>query len=123
MSMAMRQQLVPFDREPFEPGAFEHGPFERGVLRLTRRGRLLALVVVTVLLFAAFSVGRVSSHAATPPTAPRTIVVSSGDTLWSIAKAEAPGRDPRQIVDLLERSNHLAGSLQVGQRLVLPSLS
>ena len=104
------------------PDAFDEA---RGVLRLTRRGRTLALVVITVLLCVAFSVGRVSSSsAAAPPTpaAVHTVLVTSGETLWSIAVREAPGRDPREVVDQLTRANHLTGALQVGQRLVLPGL-
>ena len=94
-----------------------------GVLRLTRRGRILALAVVTFLVFLAFSVGRVSSNAATPPhVAPvKTVMVAPGDTLWGIAQEIAPNRDPRAVIDELSRANHLTGALQVGQTLVIPT--
>jgi hypothetical protein len=116
MSMGLRTAGVRFDDIPAV----------RGVLRLTRRGRILALLVVTVLLFVAFSVGRVSSSNAAAPAAPvveHSVIVTSGETLWSIAQREAPGRDPREVVDLLQRTNHLTGMLRAGQRLVLPAMS
>ena len=104
----------------------QFAPVERGVLRLTRRGRTLALLVVTALLLIAFSVGRVSSSQAATSGEPvqlHTVLVSSGETLWSIAKREAPTRDPREVVDAIQRANHLTGALQIGQKLVLPALS
>ena len=103
----------------------QFAPVERGVLRLTRRGRTLALLVVTALLLIAFSVGRVSSSQAATgePVQLHTVLVSSGETLWSIAKREAPARDPREVVDAIQRANHLTGALQIGQKLVLPALS
>ncbi|MCU1675884.1 MAG: hypothetical protein JWM93_642 [Frankiales bacterium] len=117
MSMGLRASMT--DGDSF-------APLERGVLRLTRRGRTLALLVITVLLCVAFSVGRVSSsNAATPaePVVSHTVLVSAGDTLWSIARREAPDRDPRDVVDAITRTNHLKGTLQVGQKLVLPALA
>ena len=101
----------------------QFAPVERGVLRLTRRGRTLALLVVTVLLFIAFSVGRVSSSLAATgePVVQHTVLVTSGETLWSIATREAPGRDPREVVDAIQHANHLTGALQVGQKVVVPA--
>lgn len=49
-------------------------------------------------------------------------VVQPGDTLWQLARAAAPDRDPREIVDKLIRANDLdGGTIMPGQRLVLPS--
>ena len=94
-------------------------PLDRGVLRLTRRGRFLALAIVTVLLFVAFSAGRATSNAA-DGSAPQTVVVSAGDSLWSIARSVAPDRDAREVVHALQRANELDGTLQLGQSLVIP---
>jgi Tfp pilus assembly protein FimV len=53
--------------------------------------------------------------------APRvTYVVEPGDTLWSIARRVAPGRDPRPVVDGLIEANDVRGGLQAGQELSIP---
>jgi Tfp pilus assembly protein FimV len=90
---------------------------------VTRRGRILILAVVSLLLLAAFSIGRVSSRAADVPSPVdhRTVVVHAGDTLWSIAQRTAPHADPRVVVAEITHENHLgAESLRPGQLLVLP---
>ena len=58
------------------------------------------------------------------PTAQRVYVVRSGDTLWRIAREQAPSRsaDLRPLVDRLIQVNHLQGAtIRPGQQLVLPS--
>jgi Tfp pilus assembly protein FimV len=53
--------------------------------------------------------------------APRVhYVVEPGDTLWSIARRVAPGRDPRPVVDAMVKANGLHGGLQAGQELSIP---
>jgi hypothetical protein len=48
--------------------------------------------------------------------------VSQGDTLWSIAKSEAPEQDPREYVAALVELNRLqTASLVPGQDLILPN--
>jgi Tfp pilus assembly protein FimV len=47
-------------------------------------------------------------------------VVEPGDTLWSIARRVAPGRDPRPVVDGLIEANDVRGGLQAGQELSIP---
>lgn len=99
-------------------------PARSSGMRLTRRGRMVVLVVATVLLVAAFSLGRVSTTAATsvpPPVAYRSVVVAAGDTLWEIASTAVPDRDPRLTVEDIRRLNHLRGvTVQAGQQLLLP---
>lgn len=93
-----------------------------GPVRLTRRGRvLIVLLALGLLLIVGFAVGRVSSsHAATAGTV--TTVVQPGETLWSIAARVAPERDTRVVISQIRAVNHLSNaSVQVGQRLVLPS--
>ena len=51
------------------------------------------------------------------PASQVTYVVESGDTLWSIARRVAPGRDPRPVVDGLIEANDLLDGLQAGQEL------
>ena len=105
-------------RSPARPG---HQP---GSLRLTRRGRVVVLLVmVTVLLVAVTVLGSRSAathHPGTPvPT--RTVVVHRGDTLWGIAaQVAAPGK-VRETVHAIEELNALSGpALSVGQEIAVP---
>jgi nucleoid-associated protein YgaU len=50
-----------------------------------------------------------------------SVVVRSGDTLWSIASSVAGGHDVRAVVDRIQELNGLRGSdLAPGQVLRLP---
>ena len=94
-------------------------------LRLTRRGRALAVALLAVFAFVAFSLGRASTSQATHDTpAPRPLpatVVREGDTLWQIARRVAPQADPREVVTAIRELNRLgAAAPRAGQRLVLP---
>ena len=90
-------------------------------LRLTRRGRLVALALLLGLAVLLTGLAATPGQAADPPAAPRTAVVQPGDTLWSIAERYAPGRDPYRAVDQLRRSNGIADyTVHPGQRLNLP---
>ncbi len=92
--------------------------------RLTRRGRVVVVLVLAALTLLAFSLGRATTSDATRggPVAPRpTTVVQPGDTLWSIARRIEPGVDPRRTVERLSSLNDLGGRpIQAGQRLTLP---
>ncbi|MCA1825237.1 MAG: LysM peptidoglycan-binding domain-containing protein [Mycobacteriales bacterium] len=94
-------------------------------LRLTRRGRIVVVVLIAAIAFLAFSLGRASTSQASRPGAPaparHTTVVRQGDTLWQIAQRVAPDNDPRAVVGALRELNGLdASPLRAGQRLVLP---
>lgn len=95
-------------------------------LRLTRRGRRvvvgLGLGVVVALSAAVGSVALGPSDGPALELAGRsTVVVHSGDTLWSIAQSLAPDADPREVVDALQEVNGLTdSSLVPGQVLQLP---
>jgi hypothetical protein len=94
----------------------------RPALHLTRRGRVVALLLLLVVLTVAFSVGRVTSTALGDPSAPAaSAVVERGDTVWSIAERLAPDADPRKTaVDLMAVNGLVSPDLQVGQTLRLP---
>jgi len=95
-------------------------------VRVYRRRRAVALIfaalVVGAVVMLAFVGGRASADGSSPgeirPTA--VYVVRSGDTLWDIATALAPDRDPRIVVAALERSAG-GSSVYPGQRIVLPA--
>jgi Tfp pilus assembly protein FimV len=81
--------------------------------------RVLAIVLVVagVLLVAP---GLARGDGPDRPAPRVTYVVESGDTLWSISRRVAPGRDPRPVVDGLIEANDLHGGLQAGQELSIP---
>ena len=101
-----------------------------------RRRRLAALVAGTLLVLGLAGVTQVvapllgssggaspatASSGASPPVAGEVYVVQPGDTLWTVAAAVAPDRDPRPVVDRLSDVNDIggAGALDVGDRLVI----
>ena len=89
--------------------------------RLRGLGRLLVLVLIVLI---SVWVGTRIAGASGDNPVERTYVVHTGDTLWSVAQRSYPhDRDPRELIYRIERRNGLsAGSLQPGQRLVLPVL-
>ena len=98
---------------------------ERVPLRLTARGRrLVAGLALAAGVGAAALVGsRVdgSDGAALHLAGQGSVVVQSGDTLWSIALSVAGGHDVRDVVDRIQRLNDLpASDLVPGQVLQLP---
>ncbi|GAB3455200.1 hypothetical protein GCM10027570_35770 [Streptomonospora sediminis] len=102
-------------------------------VRLTRRGRVVAVSAASVLataalagLFIAVATAGASASGAAAESAlsgsgPATVVVRDGDTLWSIAERVRPGHDPRSTVHEIVRENELRRSeLEPGQELVMP---
>ena len=92
---------------------------------LTRRGRVLAVLVFAAVLLGAFSLGRTASEAAPTTSASAVQVehttVQPGDSLWSVARRVAPENDPREVVEQIRRLNDLSSAdIQVGQQLLLP---
>ncbi len=97
-----------------------HGRAVSTKLRLTRRGRLLLLLVAAVAAYAAFGLGRASADASHVVTPASTVAVQPGDSLWTIAVRAFPHSDPRDVVGTLKSINHLSSSdLVVGQKLRL----
>ena len=94
--------------------------------RLTRRGRVLLLAVLAVLLTAAL-VGWGAARSGLASTGSgrhgdTTVIVAEGDTLWSIAAHVAPGTDRRTAIRRIIAVNHLHGPhIEPGQRLVVPA--
>ena len=94
-------------------------------VRITRRGRVLLLLALVAVLFAAFSLGRSASQAAPqsgePAPAVAQVTVAHGESLWSVARRVAPQDDPRDVVARIRELNDLdSPHLQPGQQLILP---
>ena len=89
-------------------------------IRLTRRGRAIAVLAVGMALAGALWLAHSSAVGSSAPhrPPPSTVVVRPNDTLWSIATVVAPDRDPRVVVSELERRNDLTDpTVHVGQVL------
>ena len=105
-------------------------PEPRRPVRLTRRGRVVVLLTLLVLLMLAFVLGRAGSslaathrpgQAAAAQTAAQT-TVHPGESLWAVARRVAPDQDPRAEVLRIRELNHLgSGAVQPGQLLILPA--
>ena len=100
---------------------------QTGHVRLTRRGRLVVVLSVLMLLVVGFSIGgHVSSQAASSAGVQhaRTVTVQPGESLWAVAIRIAPHADPRLVVDRIAQINHLAGAeVFAGQQLTVPRVS
>jgi LysM repeat protein len=100
-------------------------PVDRGELRLTRRGRIVVvLVFLTLLMGAVLALGGYSAATGErgPAQPTRTVVVEEGDTLWGIATEIAGPGEVREVVHELEELNALPGpELAEGQRIAVPT--
>ena len=89
-----------------------------GGLRLTRRGRIVGLLIIAAVAYGAFGLGRASAVSDAPVSRPQEVVVHQGDSLWTIAVRAMPNEDPRDAVAQLKSLNHLAGAqVEVGEHL------
>ncbi|WP_164519572.1 LysM peptidoglycan-binding domain-containing protein [Nocardioides ferulae] len=96
-----------------------------GSVRLTRRGRLVVLVVgLAAALLIGFFVtsGSVATERPGQPEPTRVVMVGSGDTLWGIASEASAGGDVRDMLERIKDLNHLdSGMVTLGQRLHVPT--
>ncbi len=97
-------------------------------VRLTRRGRVVVLLLGLALALSAgvfFGAGSVATEHPGTPEPTRVVTVGTGDTLWAIASdaAAATGEDDiRAMVTHIERLNALeSGMVLAGQRLRVPT--
>jgi hypothetical protein len=103
-------------------GGAPHRP--SATLRLTRRGRLLVLVLATALALGAFALGTGRSQAGAVEDRMPThqVVVQPGQTLWAVATEAMPGADPREAIAEIRALNALTGSVvHPGQPLLVPA--
>jgi LysM repeat protein len=92
-----------------------------GRVRLTRRGRVVLLVFFLLVAGVGLALAAPASRAAGPAGQAPTAEVRPGDTLWSIAERELPGRDPVRAVEEIRELNGMADyTIHPGQHVVLP---
>ncbi|SEJ25898.1 LysM domain-containing protein [Arthrobacter sp. yr096] len=100
-------------------------------LRLTRRGRIVFFGIPAMLLVAALLslAGFITSPAKAsdsqsqlqPPVA-LSVTVQPGQSLWGIAGAAAPERDPRDVIaEIIQLNDLRGGRIQPGQQLFVPA--
>jgi len=104
---------------------------KRAPLRLTRRGRfvffglplmVLAVLVLSLSGFLNAPAKAADSTAELSVTPTVTVTVQPGESLWAIAGAVAPERDPRDVVaDIVQLNNLGAARVLPGQQLFVPS--
>lgn len=96
-------------------------------LALTRRGRMV-LLALTLLVVATLGMLLARPVLADPVQSPgqhgagtSTVLVGPGDSLWDIAEAAVPDRDPRAVVHEIRLLNDLDDArIAVGAELVVP---
>ena len=101
-------------------------------VRLTRRGRIVVGVLITMVAAAMTALiwlavaGRADAASHVRPGAPAghsmlRVVVRPGQTLWGIAAKADPYADPRAVIQEIVDDNALAGtSVQAGQVIWVP---
>ena len=99
-------------------------PVERIAARrraMYRRRRLGVASVLATIVVGLIMAGGSGQAALTKDSAPRTVVIQPGQTLWDVAERyAAPGTDLRAYVDALQERNDLGGVVPAGLQLDLP---
>jgi hypothetical protein len=95
-------------------------------LHLTRRGRAVLTVLISVpLVLAAFGFainGGGAGATGHPGSALHYVTVQGGETLWRLASTIAPSADPRDVIADIVQLNQLSSSdIQSGQRIAIPA--
>lgn len=98
-------------------------------MKIVNIKKFLRSIIVIFLLILGVSLLISNKSFSHEETKYKTICVSNGDTLWSIAKDEKEfnsyyeDKDIRDIVASIKATNHLSSSeLKINQKLVIPSL-
>ena len=97
----------------------------RSSVRLTRRGRMLVILLGLLAVLAVgimVAAGSVATGQAGTPEPTAVVQVGPGDTLWGIAAAAADDGDVASMMDRIEKLNALdSGMLVAGQKLLIPT--
>jgi LysM repeat protein len=94
-------------------------------IRLTRRGRIVVIVLALAAIFAIMALVHVQQGNAADDAGAvahyQTVTVQPGQTLWSIARSVAPQRNVQSVIFEIRQINRLASAdISAGQQLVLP---
>lgn len=95
-------------------------------LRITHRGQVALVVLVTLVLaivMSVFVMGTAGASASVQSVSaePAYISVQAGETLWQLAEKLDPNADPRDLIAEIVALNDLPSStVEAGQRLALP---
>jgi LysM repeat protein len=98
-------------------------PSARDAVRLTARGRLVVAVLLAVLaVVTLFAVtGPAGATASGSGAVAERVTVRPGETLWQIARRDAPAADPRATIARIQEMNALESSaVQAGRVLLVP---
>ena len=95
-------------------------------LRLTKRGRVVFTSLAAVPMVAGVMLLALNGGGATATDTSgaelEQVTVKAGQSLWSLAEDIAPDVDPRDVIsDILSVNQLDSGSVQAGQRLMLPA--
>jgi len=101
-------------------------PSARPRLRLTKRGRIVFTSLAAVPVVAGVMILALNGGGATATSSSGTeleqVTVKAGQSLWTLAEDIAPDVDPRDVIsDILSVNQLESGSVQAGQRLMLPA--
>jgi Tfp pilus assembly protein FimV len=110
-------------RMPAVSSETPHGAARSTALHLTRRGRLVVVLLALLILVGGTLVAtRAAAEGPSSGTQVQRYVVSPGDTLWQIASGVArPGEDLRNVVQRIELLNNMtSASVIAGQEILLP---
>ena len=129
MSAAVAWELAPtpgrMPSRPVRPQLRLVGPGERAFVpdtRLTRRGRLLIILVVSAAAMA-LAVGIATSVSAAAPQIDHATMVFAGQTLSEVAAAQLPGLPINEAVARIQLANDMNTSqVHAGQSLLIPSM-
>jgi hypothetical protein len=93
-------------------------------VRLTRRGRIVVIVLllaVALALLTVFGPHSAATGSAGLPVPTRTVEVGPGDTLWDLASDVARPGEVRDMVHQIEELNAMTGpGVAVGQEIAVP---
>jgi hypothetical protein len=104
-----------------------HGESASVPLRLTRRGRIVAVAVAAMLLAVLSLVIARSAEATSQPApahaaqSPTQVTVQPGESLWAVAENADPNADTRVVIQQIVELNALTGPVVfAGERLYVP---